>query len=332
MEDPSGTTHGAQWSTPVADYLDDIYARDAAEEAEAAEKLRLKEERQAQRRRKLQRRDGATRSSSADKNAEAESNRHESRSGRMPEAHENPTILVGDRDGHRDDSQIIPLWDERAEFARELGGNCDGGIGAAVALAPETPYTTAVALNVGSDPDVIHTRSSKRRRLDVVTPTHTVSEPQTEVLPPPVLAPDCSPSSPSATAGPAKACQNCGATSSPRGACTFRSSLTAGQRICQPCYLYERKHQKYRPPELEVRRQSRIRGDDLECMNCGTTKSTGNWGYSKADVGARLCYNCFIYERRHNKPRPCSVRADDSETNSGRVRGEGGSEMSTPVA
>jgi hypothetical protein len=58
MEDPSGTTHGAQWSTAVADYLDDIYARDAAEKAEAAEKLRLKEERQAQRRRKLQGRDG----------------------------------------------------------------------------------------------------------------------------------------------------------------------------------------------------------------------------------------------------------------------------------
>lgn len=51
-ENPTTETLGALWPTPVADFLDDLYARDEAEKAEAAERLLAKEERQAQRRHK----------------------------------------------------------------------------------------------------------------------------------------------------------------------------------------------------------------------------------------------------------------------------------------
>ncbi|KAJ7881083.1 hypothetical protein B0H14DRAFT_3857924 [Mycena olivaceomarginata] len=223
MEDPSGTTHGAQWSTAVADYLDDIYARDAAEKAEAAEKLRLKEERQAQRRRNC--RGGMA-----------------LRGLHSPIKTPKRRAITMNHGGTAMTRITIPLWDERAKFARELGGNCDGGI--------EIPMTSIPARPSAGDSTLL------LRRTLSPSPKQKFSLPPLSLPTVPILS--------IRDRGFGQSMPKLRHHVQLPGRLHLRQ-LSHRRAAHLPALLPIRaQHQKHRPPELEVRRQSRIRGGNLE--------------------------------------------------------------------
>ncbi|KAK7032739.1 hypothetical protein R3P38DRAFT_2918632 [Favolaschia claudopus] len=110
-------------------------------------------------------------------------------------------------------------------------------------------------------------------------------------------------------------CFNCGTTTKPL---QYKSALNAGRRLCQACHGYERKRQKARPPVVEAKRHSRIAG--RKCTNCGTTSSSGNWGYSQLNAGWMLCCPCNMYERQHSESRPSALYNKHRKPKSSRAR------------
>ncbi|KAJ7352193.1 hypothetical protein DFH08DRAFT_80839 [Mycena albidolilacea] len=306
----------APLDTRVADYLDALYAEYDTDQAKLAEKRRLKEERTAPRKNHaLPHATIITRAAAHNEGKFAESDVLTPNMSIPPRARR-LYLISGQRNVDRtrlggvmveDDPapmpHPIPITHQPANISEPLSASSDVvvevGDHRGIILSPppisssHVPERTDTLVRVPSTASAVADPWSEYRTA--VPSTNLIGH----------QSPSGSSSASSSGAGlavpsapVAKSCSHCSSTYSSNG--WLNSRLRPGQKLCGACHVYEHKHRKARPLELQAKRKAR--NLSLRCRNCDTETRKGY--VSEVRSGWKVCRKCHQYEQEYHKLRP----------------------------